>query len=202
MNVLFAMSLLIGLISCADSSFKAGGAKTESVSVSPGAADALPEPQPVEAETEVLPVPTLEVTAQLCLAAINGEETSVINISQGDINLADIEPNAIVLIDLSGQASVDLAKEEVAKLGGLCIAATGRSSVSVDLSAVVATMFYYGRGGAATLLNFKESGSLAALATDVSGASSLTIEGEKVDCESLAYDGGGSSSVACNGVLF
>ena len=134
------------------------------------------------------------------MAAINGQTTEVIDISQGDVDVSKLPPNSIVLIDLSGQALVDLSREEVANLGGVCIKASGQADVNLDLSAVVATMFYYSRGGADTYLNFGESGTLRALATDVSGSSSLVIDGAKVACGGINYSSGGSALVTCNGI--
>lgn len=197
---LIYLSLLLCLTACAGSSFTGGNAPNPPPAQSPTADEATPEPETsADAQPDEAQEASIDNTISLCQAALKGEETSVINLTQGDADLSDLPDDAIVLFDVTGQAEIDLTQEEVSALGGVCIAAAGQSTIKVDLSATVATFYYFARGEASTNLIFGDSGTLAELATDISGSSSLDITGDQIDCSSLEYQGGGSSVVTCNG---
>ena len=205
MKHLLVMGSILLSTACADSSFsgsssKQGGPANAIPAENPAVGDAIQDPTEIGVDPAASNLPSLEVTAKQCLAAINGEPTTVITLSQGDTDLANIPAGAIILLNLSGQAAVNLSQTDVSKLGGICIAVTGKSTASVDFTGTLAGIFYYSRGNADTNLNFGDSGTLKGLSTDVSGTSQLFIDGSKIDCDNLGFDGGGSSSVQCNGM--
>lgn len=207
LRLVSAFLLGISLISCSGSNFS-GSSSGNVEAASPAELDASPdnkqaangsEPNIVsESALDLGARPTVEVTATQCLAALNGEATDVITLSQGEANLDNLPENSIVLLNLSGQATVDLSSTDVSKVGGICIAVKGQSNVSVDFSGFLAGIFYYSRGNAETSLNFGMDGELKALVTDVTGDSFLELTGDKLECENLALNNSGSSQATCN----
>ncbi len=201
--LMILMTFFLG--NCADSNFTQSDAKTSSENAGRVEQNQNPEslgkdidktePELIEEETTHF----IESTEKICLAAINGEPTEVITVSQDNFDFSQLSPDAVILINVTGQTNIDLSKEDIAKLGGVCVASRGQAMVQIDFSTVVTTMFFYARGGSNTTMNFGESGNLKQLATNISGDTHLSIEGSLVDCDTLSPEEGGSSAVECNG---
>jgi len=134
-----------------------------------------------------------------CLLATNGDAKSVVSISQGNVDLSKITPNSVLLLEVQGQAQIDLTSAQISSLKGICIFSAGGASIQLDLNATVLAMYYYSRGNSVSKLNFGSTGTLAKLATDVSGGSQLELTGQKLACDTLKLPYGGSSRITCNG---
>jgi predicted nucleic acid-binding Zn-ribbon protein len=183
------------LSSCSNSQFSAqseNSSPAETVDAIPAKVDQQPEPENDSDDTGAAEL-------KECLLAVGGDLQSVVSISQGDVDLSQITPDSVLYLQVQGQANIDLAEEDIAQLKGVCIEATGIAEIRLDLNAVVTAMYYYARGGASASLNFRDTGQLDQLTTNVSGASSLALSGNQLVCDDIVINNGGASIVECNG---
>lgn len=205
----YIVLVILGLVNikCANSDFSETNAKANLPhSVESENAEGKPSETSLEVEeknivdySEANSPATEQVDGKLCLAAARGEVSSVVSLSQGDLYLSKITPNSILLLQAQGQANIDLSVQEISTLKGICIFATGEAVITLDLNATVSSMFFYGRGSATTTLDFKTTGTLAKLETDLSGQSQLNLSGQSLKCDELELVQDGYSKVQCNG---
>ena len=136
-----------------------------------------------------------------CSEALSLSEMEASNVvyisSQGkeDIKLTQ---DSIIVLNLSGQADIELDSEEIKQIKGLCINASGGSRTSIDIEFNVEEMNYYGRGNAMTTLDFEDDGTFASINVDISGTHNLNIYGEKIDCNLLNKMEAGSGLIHCD----
>ncbi len=141
----------------------------------------------------------VESEATECLLATGGDAKAVVSISQGNVDLSQITPNSVLLLQVQGQAQIDLSQAQIRSLKGICIFAAGGADIQLELNTSVLSMYYHSRGNSISKLNFGTSGSLSKLVTDVSGGSQLQLEGSALACDTLKLPYGGSSKITCNG---
>lgn len=189
MKLLWLLLAVSVLYACDDSKFSGRQAS----GVTRSAQDAEPQVAPTEK------IEADDSDYRECLLATGGEAQSVVSISQGNFDTSKITPNSILVLEVQGQAQIDLSAVQISSLKGICIFAAGGANIQVDLSTTVLAMYYYSRGNSTAKLNFGGSGSLAKLTTDVSGASQLQLNGENLACSTLKLPAGGSSRTTCNG---
>ncbi|MFW7378963.1 MAG: hypothetical protein ACOH5I_09175 [Oligoflexus sp.] len=194
MRILSFSLILAFLFSCAESGFQS----TNATGLAPQAQSENVEAEPV-VETEQPEIETTEKNG--CLLAVDGEEQALVSISQGNIDLSQVSPDSILFLKVQGLANIDLSAADITQIKGICIEAAGNSRIQLDLNATVSAMHYYARGSASTTFDFKQTGSLQKLITDVSGSSKLTLLGETLDCEQIEIPLGGDAIVECNGVV-
>ncbi|WP_141733953.1 hypothetical protein [Oligoflexus tunisiensis] len=184
----FGMLILsFGLVACDSSDFK-GSAST--------AATAAPPAETIDAAPAA---PEQELESKECLLATNGDNKTTVSISHGNVDLSKITPDSVLLLEVQGQAQIDLSALQISSLKGICIYAGGGANIQLDLNTTVLSMFYRSRGNSKSKLDFGTAGTLAKLETDVSGGSQLQLTGEKLACDSLSLPYGGSSKITCNG---
>ncbi|HYX36167.1 MAG TPA: hypothetical protein VE954_23950 [Oligoflexus sp.] len=190
MKRLWLVPALVLFVACDNSKFS--GAQVS---------DASP---PTPTPSENVKVPSIEEKEEdtdykECLLATGGDATSIISVSQGNIDVSKLTPNSVLLLEVQGQALIDLSAVQLTSLKGICIFAAGGAKIDLDLTTTVLAMYYHARGNSVTNMNFGGTGSLAKLETDVSGGSQLTLEGQQLTCSSLKLPQSGSSRITCNG---
>ncbi|MDQ3234459.1 MAG: hypothetical protein M3Q07_21870 [Pseudobdellovibrionaceae bacterium] len=190
MKRLWLVPALVLFVACDNSKFS--GAQVS---------DASP---PAPTPSENVKAPSIEAKEEdtdykECLLATGGDATSIISVSQGNIDVSKLTPNSVLLLEVQGQALIDLSAVQITSLKGICIFAAGGAKIDLDLTTTVLAMYYHARGNSVTNMNFGGTGSLAKLETDVSGGSQLTLEGQQLTCSALKLPQSGSSRITCNG---
>lgn len=184
------------LICCSQSDFSVDNASIEPVDQAPSQLEesdaASDNQQRADKEEE-------DNEYKECLLAVDGDLQSIVSISQGNVDLSQVTPNSVLLLEVQGQAEIDLSAADFASLKGICIFAAGNAQIRLALNAIVATLYYYARGTASATLDFEQLGTLNHLLTDVSGASRLTLTGEQLDCAKISNAQNGAATVLCNG---
>jgi hypothetical protein len=134
-----------------------------------------------------------------CALAADADKTDVISISHGDLDTSAIAPGSVLRLRVQGLAVIDLTATELPELKGICLDARGNASAKVLIDAPLPSLFYLGRGNADVTVEFAEGGTLDKLGLDVSGSSSLSLSGSKLDCAALEIEQAGASQVQCSG---
>jgi hypothetical protein len=223
-NLIGLISAVVLVLSCGKVNFAGVGAKpshsSEAVKAEePGAEATTETPEETSAAAEaqtgtIEEAPGVEVVPPI--AAIPGASAANLNLNVCSKLIADnpdqvikasrspatitLKEDAIVLLDVAGAATIVLNAADVKTIKGLCINASGQGNLSINTSLIVGGVYFVGRGNASLAVDFGATGTLANMAADVGGGSSMTVKGDKIDCTKLTSDVGGSGTVLCNGV--
>ena len=142
-----------------------------------------------------------ELKALNCSEALSLADTSGTNVvtisSQGGEEIT-FAPDTIVILNLSGQANIDLDSDDVELIRGLCINASGGARASIQIDFNVEEMSYFGRGNALTSLDFDDDGRFDRINVDISGTHELNIYGDAIDCSLLDSMESGGGLVHCD----
>ena len=134
----------------------------------------------------------------ICEQAALGDFTQVVTIAGNDTDVA-LEPDSVVYLKASGNSDLELAADNVASIRGICIEATGGSSITLDTSLVVSGLYVDAGGQSDVIINFGTTGELAELISDARGSAQLILTGDLIDCDLLQVTVNGQPNISCNG---
>lgn len=154
-------------------------------------------PENVDQEDVVEEIPVGNFALSCNEATADPALDNVVEISNqggGDIKFDNL---TIVILKLSGQANVFLGSDEVAKIKGLCIHASGDAQAKIDVNFSVEELSYSGRGNAYSHIDFKQNGTFNKINLDLAGLHELKVSGSAIDCDKIDKSLAGNGKLAC-----
>ena len=123
-------------------------------------------------------------------------EDDIIQIASAeDLEGLALTQKSILVVQASGNNSLDLNLDGVEQIRGVCINASGSSSITVNSSAHINRLVVESSGGSNAEVNFATGKVFNTGSADVSGGGIFNLSGASIDCDRLSLvsvNGGGA----------